>query len=209
VGVTALAVLTVTLGMVSGQWLVASGQCVTGVTLNSGQWLVASGQGVTGVTLNSGQWLVASGQGVTGVTLNSGQWLVASGQGGVTGVTLTAGVGAALCGGPSPAGAELPSAREPQMKLGEEPADPAKEKAAAVARAKDHLVKRLKVRPEEVTLESATPATWPDASLGCPEKDRMYAQVVTSGYKVLLKVEAKTHEVHVAGSRVVSCPADH
>lgn len=93
------------------------------------------------------------------------------------------------------------------MKLGEEPADPAREKAAAVARAKDHLVKRLKVRPEDVTLESASPATWPDAALGCPEKDRMYAQVVTSGYKVVLKVEGKTHEVHVAGSRAVICPA--
>jgi len=93
------------------------------------------------------------------------------------------------------------------VKLGEEPADPAKEKTAAVARAKDHLVKKLKVRPEDVRLESSTPATWPDAALGCPEKDRMYAQVVTTGYKVLLKVEGKTHEVHVASSRAVSCPA--
>jgi hypothetical protein len=93
------------------------------------------------------------------------------------------------------------------VKLGEEPADPAKEKAAAVTRAKDHLVKTLEVRAEDVTLESATAATWPDASLGCPEKDRMYAQVITTGYKVVLKVEGKTHEVHVAGSRAVSCPA--
>jgi hypothetical protein len=96
---------------------------------------------------------------------------------------------------------------EPQVKLGDEPADPVKEKAAAVSRAKDHLVKTLEVRAEDVTLESATAATWPDAALGCPEKDRMYAQVITSGYKVLLKVNGKTHEIHVAGSRVVSCPA--
>jgi hypothetical protein len=105
------------------------------------------------------------------------------------------------------ASCRLPAVEEPQVKLGEEPADPAKEKAAAVTRAKDHLVKTLEVRAEDVTLESATAATWPDASLGCPEKDRMYAQVITTGYKVVLKVEGKTHEVHVAGSRAVSCPA--
>jgi len=93
------------------------------------------------------------------------------------------------------------------VKLGEEPADPAKEKAAAVARARAHLAKALKIEPERLTVESATPATWPDAALGCPEKDRMYAQVVTSGYKVQLRADGKTHEVHVAGSRAVICPA--
>lgn len=148
-GVTALAILTVTLG-ISGQWLVASGQCVTGVTLSAAAPLPAAGAEFASVPI---------------------------------------------------------PLEEPQVKLGEEPADPAKEKAAAVARARAHLAKALEIEPERLTVESATPATWPDAALGCPEKDRMYAQVVTSGYKVQLRADGKTHEVHVAGSRAVICPA--
>ena len=151
-GVTALAVLTVTLGMISGQWLVASGQHITRVTLSA----------------SAPRSAVLS-------------------------------LPAASC--------QLSAGEEPQVKLGEERADPAKEKAAAVTRATDHLVKKLAIRAEDVTVESATPTTWPDASLGCPEKDRMYAQVLTSGYEVVLKVSGKTHEVHVAGSRAVICPA--
>ena len=101
---------------------------------------------------------------------------------------------------------QQPSPDAAQVKLGEERMDPGKDKASAIAAAKAHLVKSLKVELEKVELESATAATWPDASLGCPEKDRMYAQVVTDGYKVRLKVDGRSHEVHVAGSRVVSCP---
>jgi hypothetical protein len=130
------------------------------------------------------------------LALVSGQWAVVSGQC-VTAVALTA---AARVGGAELAGSS-------QIELGGEPKDPEKEKAAAVARGRAHLVKTLRLDPEKVTLESATPATWPDVSLGCPEKDRMYAQVVTSGYKLIFLGDGKKHEVHVAGSRVVSCPS--
>ncbi|HEY3383669.1 MAG TPA: hypothetical protein VGK32_18040 [Vicinamibacterales bacterium] len=80
-----------------------------------------------------------------------------------------------------------------------------KDKAAAVERARTFLSKKLEVPVERLTLDSATAATWPDASLGCPEKDRMFAQVLTNGFKVLFKADGKTHEVRVAGKRVVSC----
>ena len=99
----------------------------------------------------------------------------------------------------------LPAEEDAQIKLGEEPADPEKDKAAAVARAKTYLGKKLGVAPEKLVLASAKPATWPDAALGCPEKDRMYAQVLTDGYKVILKLDGKKHEVHVSRSRAISC----
>ena len=132
--------------------------------------------------------------------LNSGHLAVGSGPPN-TAVTLPA----AILLLPA-ASRQLPAVEAAQVKLGDEPIDPAKEKAAAVARATAHLSKTLGVDAEKVALDSATPATWPDTALGCPEKDRVYAQVVTSGYKVLLKVDGKTHEVHVAGSRAVTCP---
>lgn len=79
-------------------------------------------------------------------------------------------------------------------------------KKEAVDRARVRLGEKLKVSEAAITLESATEATWGNSSLGCPEKGRMYAQVVTEGWKVLLKVGTKTHEVHVGGNRVVFCP---
>jgi hypothetical protein len=81
-----------------------------------------------------------------------------------------------------------------------------KERLQAVGRAKEQLGLKLQVPESKMALESATEAKWPDAGLGCPEKGRMYAQVVTRGWTVLLKVDGKLHEVHVAGKRAVICP---
>ncbi len=92
-----------------------------------------------------------------------------------------------------------------QVPVGPPPADAEKEKAAAVERAKTFLSKRLAVAMDQLTLETADAATWPDASLGCPEKDRMYAQVVTRGFKVILKSGDTRHEVHVSGTQAVLC----
>jgi hypothetical protein len=92
-----------------------------------------------------------------------------------------------------------------QVPVGPAPADAEKEKAAAVDRARTFLSKRLSVPADQFTVGSADPATWPDASLGCPEKDRMYAQVMTRGFKVVLKSGDTSHEVHVAGTQAVLC----
>jgi hypothetical protein len=94
-----------------------------------------------------------------------------------------------------------------QVKLGEPAPDPAKARAAAVERAKSHLAETLKLPAKDLTVESAKETTWPDTSLGCPEKGRMYAQMVTSGWTVVLKARGRRHEVHVAGKRAVSCRA--
>jgi hypothetical protein len=94
-----------------------------------------------------------------------------------------------------------------QVKLGEPAPDPAKVRAAAIERAKTYLAEALEVPAKELTVESAKETTWADASLGCPEKGRMYAQVVTSGWTVVLKAKGQTHEVHVAGKRAVTCRA--
>ncbi len=80
-----------------------------------------------------------------------------------------------------------------------------KEKADAIDQARRSLARKLDVKGESLKLESAKEATWPDASLGCPEPDRMYAQVVTHGYSVVLGSGSKSYEVHVAGDHTVIC----
>jgi hypothetical protein len=50
------------------------------------------------------------------------------------------------------------------------------------------------------------PREWSDASLGCPQPDRMYAQVITPGYLIVLEAGGQRLEFHTdANSRVVSC----
>ncbi len=94
-----------------------------------------------------------------------------------------------------------------QVKLGEPTPDPAAARAAAIARAKSHLAEALKLPEKDITVESAKQSDWPDASLGCPEKGRVYAQVVTRGWTVVLRAVGRMHEVHVAGKRAVTCRA--
>lgn len=93
-----------------------------------------------------------------------------------------------------------------ETQIGGSAPDRAKERLQAIDRAKALLSEERKVPESKIGLESATAATWPDSSLGCPEKDHMYAQVVTRGWKVILKVGDQVHEVHVSGKRAVCCP---
>jgi hypothetical protein len=76
----------------------------------------------------------------------------------------------------------------------------------AIALAKTTLAGRLAVPAERVEVEKAEEVDWPDASLGCPEKDHMYAQVITPGHRVVLRAEGKAYEVHTGGGRAVLCP---
>ncbi|MCY4625470.1 MAG: hypothetical protein OXC99_10795 [Chloroflexi bacterium] len=58
-----------------------------------------------------------------------------------------------------------------------------------------------------VSLDSATPEQWSDASLGCPQEGFGYAQVVTLGYRLLFSYEGAVYAVHtnVDGSHAVVC----
>ena len=80
-----------------------------------------------------------------------------------------------------------------------------KERDAAVALAKKTLSGKLGVGTEAVQVDKAEPVDWPDASLGCPEKGMMYAQMITSGHKVVLKAGGKAYAVHVGAGRAVVC----
>ena len=54
----------------------------------------------------------------------------------------------------------------------------------------------LDIDPDSVEVISADSVTWPDASLGCPQPDMMYIQVLTEGLRVKLRsgsVEAEYH----------------
>lgn len=67
------------------------------------------------------------------------------------------------------------------------------------------LAKRLGVAAEQVALLSISPEQWADASLGCPESGKMYAQVITSGYQIILGYGGKTYDYRSNGTSVRLC----
>ncbi len=50
--------------------------------------------------------------------------------------------------------------------------------------------------PETLQVESVEAVEWPDAGLGCPQPDMIYAAVITSGFRVVVAGEVRRFIVH-------------
>lgn len=61
------------------------------------------------------------------------------------------------------------------------------------------LSRRLNMSEAEIEIVEVVPVTWSDSSLGCPQPDGMYLQVLTEGYRVTLKAAGKTYAYHTRG----------
>lgn len=112
----------------------------------------------------------------------------------------------------SPPGTPTP----PQPEEGESPlpepgTSPASTPSTSVAgvkkAAREHLAAELDLAPEQVEAFAVEPVDWSDASLGCPEPGKAYAQIITPGYRILLRAAGKEYEVHTdtTGKNVVIC----
>ncbi len=75
----------------------------------------------------------------------------------------------------------------------------------AVILAKEDLAQRLGIPADDITTRSVEAVNWPDASLGCPQPDMMYAQVVTPGYRIVLEARGQAYTYHTGGTTVVLC----
>lgn len=74
------------------------------------------------------------------------------------------------------------------------------------ARAKTEASRVLGVPAEQITVDRVEQVEWRDASLGCADPDKMYAQVITPGYRVVLSAGGQRVEVHTDMSgRYVVC----
>jgi hypothetical protein len=67
------------------------------------------------------------------------------------------------------------------------------------------LAAHLALKVDAITVISVEPAEWNDASLGCPEPDMMYAQVITSGYRIVLEANGQRFEYHTGEGNIVRC----
>ena len=91
------------------------------------------------------------------------------------------------------------SPRDPSPSLPPEAEPEAPQDATmAVAWAKKDLAARLGVSPEGIALVSIDAVEWRDSSLGCPQPGQMYLQVITPGYRFVLRADDATYEYHSA-----------
>jgi len=75
-----------------------------------------------------------------------------------------------------------------------------------IEKAKGNLAQRLSISETEITLVKATDVIWSDSSLGCPQKGMVYADVLTSGYLIILSTNNMEYEYHSSrGTDVVYC----
>jgi hypothetical protein len=74
--------------------------------------------------------------------------------------------------------------------------------ADAVAYAVRDLSEKLAISPDLIVVAGSSEATWRDSSLGMPEPGKMYAQVLTEGFRVTLEACGKKYEYHFANGIV-------
>jgi hypothetical protein len=78
---------------------------------------------------------------------------------------------------------------------------------ALVQAAKADLAMRLGIDQSRIAMVSAETVDWPNASIGCPEPGRAYAQVLTPGYRIVLRVGSATYHYHASSSGAPFCCA--
>ncbi len=76
---------------------------------------------------------------------------------------------------------------------------------AAIARARTLVATERTLDAASLEVEQAAAATWPDAGLGCPEKGRVYAQMLTEGYRVVLRHGESRFDVRVTAGHAALC----
>jgi hypothetical protein len=61
---------------------------------------------------------------------------------------------------------------------------------------RDDLARRALVKPETITVVSATEQQWPDGAMGCPKPGEMYTQMIVPGYRVVLQAGGEKYAYH-------------
>jgi len=70
-----------------------------------------------------------------------------------------------------------------------------------IDQAVDDLSARLDVEASTITTHAAVLVVWPDASLGCPQPDMFYAQVMTDGSVIELEHDGRYYRYHTGGNQ--------
>ena len=67
------------------------------------------------------------------------------------------------------------------------------------------LADELGIPLRDITVDTVRAVEWPDSSIGCPQPEQAYMQVITPGHKITLRVGNAMHIVHEANGRAFIC----
>jgi hypothetical protein len=87
----------------------------------------------------------------------------------------------------------------------QEPAQPQAQDeytAEMTSLAVDDLAQHLDIPADQIEVREVRAVTWPDASLGCPQPDMMYAQVLTDGLLIQLEAGGELYFYHSGGNQL-------
>lgn len=99
--------------------------------------------------------------------------------------------------------AEQPEIRFVAGQGSEEALDPEQRALARLAIAT--LAEDLGISTDRILVDTIRAVQWPDSSVGCPQPDRQYLQVVTPGHRISLRVDEQLYTVHETGGRAFVC----
>lgn len=65
----------------------------------------------------------------------------------------------------------------------------------------------LGVAPDQLTIVAVEARDWPDSSLGCPQPGRAYSQIITPGYRLVVRANGQEYEYHTSArtTMIVRC----
>ena len=69
-----------------------------------------------------------------------------------------------------------------------------------IEKAKEDLAHRLSISATQINFLEAREVVWPDASMGCPQPDMVYAQVPVDGLLIRLGVGKEMYFYHSGGT---------
>ena len=93
-----------------------------------------------------------------------------------------------------------------EMDASREACPPVDTSALLIDQAKADLADALGIEIEDIEVQQVEEKEFPDASLGVPEPGKSYAQVVVSGYVIVLQAEGEAYRYHAGQGRVVRVP---
>lgn len=71
--------------------------------------------------------------------------------------------------------------------------------------AAETLAEKLNIPIATIEVDTVRAVEWRDSSIGCPQPDQAYAQVITPGHKITLRVDGQFYFVHEANGRAAVC----
>lgn len=74
-----------------------------------------------------------------------------------------------------------------------------------ITKTKQDLSSRLNISSTNIEVVQTVKKNWSDTSLGCPKAGKVYAQVITPGFLIVLGVSGNNYNYHTSSEEFILC----